>query len=114
MTPQQPRDPWARLATAARNARDERDTTAPYGFATRVAALAFAQERRVVSLFDRFALRAFGVSCLMALGSLALNYNSLTSPAPVAMSEHVGASAESFETEQPQDDAVALVLDIAD
>lgn len=110
---QPPRDPWTRLTAAARNARDERDTAAPYGFATRVAALAMAQERRVVSLFDRFALRAFGVSCLLALGSLALNYNSLTSPAPVAMGEYEGAaSAES--AEQPQDDAVALVLDIAD
>ncbi len=113
MNLQQPRDPWTRLATAARSARDERDSAAPYGFATRVAALAMAQERRVVSLFDRFALRAFGVSCLLALGSLALNYNSLTAPAPVAMGEYEGSvSAEA--SEQPQDDAVSLVLDIAD
>ncbi|HEY1108448.1 MAG TPA: hypothetical protein VGE76_07450 [Opitutaceae bacterium] len=111
MNLQPPRDPWTRLATAARNARDERDTTAPYGFATRMAALAMAQERRVVSLFDRFALRAFGVSCLLALGSLLLNYNSLTSPqAPVAMGEH--AAVDGLDTEVPQDDVVSLVLDI--
>ena len=112
MNPQQSRDPWTRLATAARNVSDERDTAAPYGFATRVAALALAQERRVVSLFDRFALRAFGVSCLLALGSLALNYNSLSSPAPVAIGEYEGAVGAEAET--PQDDAVSLVLDIAD
>ncbi len=113
MNLQQPRDPWTRLATAARHARDERDTAAPYGFATRVAALAFSQERRMVSLFDRFALRAFGVSCLLALGSLVLNYNSLTAPAPVALGEYEGVMSSEF-TEQPQDDVVSLVLDIAD
>ena len=39
-----------------------RDTAAPYGFATRVVAGAFSTEFRDVSLAERFALRAVGVS----------------------------------------------------
>jgi hypothetical protein len=106
-----PRDPWSRLTTAARAVRDERDVTAPYGFATRVAALALLQERSVSSLFERFALRALGVASLLALGSLALNYNAITNPAP-------SAAAASFanidDVLLPTTDAVAVVLDLAD
>ena len=104
-----PRHPWARLTAAARQVRDDRDSSAPYGFATRVAALALAQERRVVSLFDRFALRAVGVASLLALFSVVLNY-------PALSTEPVGTVAM---TEEPEliiaaDDAVAAVLDFAD
>ncbi|MSU51463.1 MAG: hypothetical protein EXS37_20645 [Opitutus sp.] len=94
------RHPWARLTSAARACRDDRDVTAPYGFATRVAALALAQERKVVSLIERFALRALGVSCLLALSSVALNYGLL------------GANAE--DELFPTSDAVAVVFDLAD
>src|SRR5688500_2132783 len=73
-----PRHPWARLTAAAREVRDERDSGAPYGFATRVVALAFAQERRMSSLFERFAFRAVGVASLLALFSIVLNYPALT------------------------------------
>lgn len=99
-----PRAAWTRLTAAARTVRDERDAAAPYGFATRVAALAFAQERRVASLFERFSLRAMGVAALLALGSVALNYQELAGPAAVAQAE-----------EQPlhDDDAVTIVLDLA-
>jgi hypothetical protein len=104
-----PRHPWSRLTAAAREVRDERDASAPYGFATRIAAIALAQERRVASLFERFALRAVGVASLLALFSVVLNYQALsTEPvAPVAT------------TEEPElliaaDDAVAVVLDFAD
>ena len=88
--------------------RDERDASVPYGVATRVAALAFAQERRVASLFERFALRAVGVASLLALFSIVLNYP--------ALSASSGSSViQSDEIELvPADDAVAIVLDFAD
>ena len=73
-----PRHPWSRLTAAARQVRDDRDSSAPYGFATRIAALALAQERRVASLFERFALRAVGVASLLALFSVVLNYQELS------------------------------------
>ncbi len=77
MNPSDPQHPWNRLATAARRAPDDRDTAAPYGFATRVAALALAQERAVVSLLERFSLRALGLACLLAVASVAANYSAL-------------------------------------
>jgi len=91
--------PWSRLAAAARLVTDDRDTAAPYGFATRVAALALAQERKVVSLFERFAFRALGAAFLMAVLSVAANY-SVLSPSPALA-----------EDELIEDDAVAVLLD---
>jgi hypothetical protein len=70
---------WPRLAAAARQAQDTRDTAAPYGFATRVAALAMAQERFAVSLLERFSLRALGLAGLLALVCVAANFSTLTS-----------------------------------
>ena len=104
-----PRDPWSRLTAAARDMRDERDSSAPYGFATRVAALAFAQEGRMASLFERFALRAVSVASLLALSSVALNYQVLST-------ETVSIAAAQVEEAEliPTDDAVAVVLDFAD
>lgn len=103
-----PRHPWQRLTTAAREVRDERDASAPFGFATRIAALALAQERRVASLFERFALRAVGVASLLALFSVALNYQALST-------ESVITVAQADESElMVADDAVAVVLDFAD
>ena len=105
------RNPWARLTAAARTVRDDRDETAPYGFATRIAALALAQEDKVASLFDRFALRALGVACLLALFSVALNYETLNSPAPAAA---LTVAANFDEVMLPTSDTVAVVFDIAD
>jgi len=68
---------WQRLVASARRHPDDRDLTAPYGFATRVVALAFAAERPVASLFERFSLRAMGVACLLALAAVAANYSSV-------------------------------------
>ena len=100
-----PRHPWRRLTAAARQVPDTRDVQAPYGFTTREAALALAQEQRVYSLFERFALRAVGVACLLALASVALNFSALTNgQAPVLAEEEV----------LPVDDAVAVVFDFAD
>lgn len=74
---------WPRLVAAARQAKDERDTAAPYGFATRVAALAMAGDRlSAAALFDRLSWRALGVAGLLALASVAFNYSALASPAP--------------------------------
>ncbi len=102
---------WQRLAAAARTVREDRDTAAPYGFATRVAALALAQERRVVSLFDRLALRALGVACLLALFSFALNYQEVTTAfAPAGTTLHLSDDTDAI----APDDAVAIVLDLAD
>lgn len=111
MSLQHSRDPWTKLSAAARQARDDRDDTAPYGFATRVAALALTQDRHGVSLVERFALRALGLACLLALGSVALNYNEISVPEP---STSV-ATAENLEpVTVAANDTVALVLDIAD
>ncbi|MBL9213252.1 MAG: hypothetical protein JNL92_22505 [Opitutaceae bacterium] len=106
-----PRSAWMRLASAARQARDERDVAAPYGFATRVAALSQLQETRVASVLERMALRAVGLASLLAICSVALNYEVLA-PSPVS-SAPVSGSVEEYEL-APTDDAVAIVLDLAD
>lgn len=69
-----PQHPWARLTAAARTVKDERDLAAPYGFATRVSAQAFAPQRGA-SLFEQLALRALGVACLLTIGTIATNYS---------------------------------------
>ncbi len=78
MNPSDPRHPWSRLSAGARRHVDERDVAAPYGFATRMAALAMATQRARVSLFERFSLRAMGIACLLLLGSLAANYSAIS------------------------------------
>lgn len=67
---------WSRLAAAARSTPDTRDTAAPYGFATRVVARAFAQQH-VASLLERFSLRALGLAALLALACVAATYSSV-------------------------------------
>lgn len=104
-----PRHPWMRLISAARTVRDTRDAATPYAFATRIVAVALAQERKVASLLDRFALRALGVSCLLAIGSVALNYQALPSNAGTV------PAGIMYELEAPPvGDAVSVVLDLAD
>jgi hypothetical protein len=93
--------PWLRLAAAARQVRDDRDTAAPYGFATRVAALAFAPERVVSSLFERFSLRALGIASLLAIVSVAANYSTITK------------AFNANEDVATADDPVAELVDIA-
>jgi hypothetical protein len=108
-----PRHPWSRLTAAAREVRDERDASAPYGFATRVVALAFAQERRVASLLERFAFRAVGIASLLALFSIALNYQAF-SPEPAKIATVAAASPVDMADLVAVDDAVSIVLDFAD
>jgi len=76
MNPTDRRHPWSRLVAAARAAPDDRDPAAPFGFATRVAALALsAPPRPSFSLvFERLSLRALGVACLLMLACVAVSY----------------------------------------
>jgi hypothetical protein len=97
----EPNHPWERLAAAARLAKDDRDTAAPYGFATRVAALGLAPRQPETSLFARFSLRALGVACLLMAAAFATNYSLIAS---------VSASEDETAT---TDDPVAEVIDIA-
>lgn len=76
------RHPWSRLVAAARRVRDERDASAPFGFATRVGARAFSGERIMGSLLERFALRAVGVASLLAVLSVVANYAFIKHSAP--------------------------------
>jgi hypothetical protein len=90
---------WGRLAAAARSVPDDRDAHAPFGFSTRVAALAMA-ERPIGSLVERFALRAMILACGLAIVAVAANYSSIRSL---------------FAQEQTQapDDPVAEMADLA-
>lgn len=113
MKPNEPRsDAWSRLAAAARTVPDHRDTAAPYGFSTRLAALAMTQERKMASLFERFAFRAVGAAALLALLSVAVNYNTISNElAPVAPPASSGvASGSDDELQAPSDDPVAVLL----
>jgi hypothetical protein len=98
MNPNDARQAWTRLTSVARRATDDRDDSAPFGFATRVVAQAMAQDRRVASLFDRFALRALGVACLLAVSSVALNYSA-------------AKSSSGTDEVANADDPVAILLD---
>ncbi len=109
MIPSDPLQPWSRLSKAARQASDGRDSAAPHGFATRVAALAVAVEgARFGALLERFALRAVAVAGMLALVSVAVNYPVLQS---VAGSSVVSAPEDEL---VPTDDAVAVALDYTD
>jgi hypothetical protein len=71
---------WQRLVVAARQAPIAGDEAAPYGFSTRVAALAFAAVERptLQSSLNRFSWRALGVSLMLMIVSIAANYTSVT------------------------------------
>ncbi|MBI5690964.1 MAG: hypothetical protein HZC55_12820 [Verrucomicrobia bacterium] len=99
-----PRHPWFRLVAAARTVRDDRTEGAPYGFATRVAALALAPERAVRSLFEVFALRALVIASLLAVCSIAINYNEI--------SRRLAGGADDLLL--ADDDTVVAVLALAD
>ena len=70
---------WDKLVSAARRAPADQDSSAPYGFATRVAAQAMASDRTHFSLFARYSLRALGVASLLAIASVAANYSAIAS-----------------------------------
>jgi hypothetical protein len=99
MSSSSPQPPWLRLVSAARHKPDDRDTSTPYGFATRIATLAMSAERPLSSLFERLALRALGVACLLAIVSVAVNYSAIVT------------NGSSDEEVVPADDPVAVLLD---
>ena len=82
MNPTDRRHPWSRLVAAARSVPAERDPSAPFGFSTRVAALALTAPPRssFSSVFERLSWRALGVACLLMLASVAANYSAIARP----------------------------------
>ena len=74
-----PERSWQKLVEAARRAPADADQAAPFGFSTRVAALAFERARPASSIFARLSLRAALVACALALAAVALNYSAITS-----------------------------------
>ena len=71
---------WPRLAAAARAAiaADTRDAAAPYGFATRIAARALGpQYAAAAPLLVRYAMRAFGLACLLAIFLVSINIGTI-------------------------------------
>jgi hypothetical protein len=70
---------WQKLTALARQAGDARDTAAPYGFATRVAALAAtAPAYNPRALFERFALRGLVVAAVLSMAAIVLSYSTIT------------------------------------
>jgi hypothetical protein len=69
---------WRKLAAAARRTPPAGDESAPYGFSTRVAALAFAAQPPSPSAFARLSLRAAVVACLLAIVAVAVNFSAIT------------------------------------
>jgi hypothetical protein len=91
---------WPRLAAlAGRAPADAGDVSAPLGFATRVAALAFEQsERRVASLFELLAPRALWVAAGLMVASVFVNYSSF------------GLGSVADDTGQTMEDPVAMLF----
>ena len=72
-------DRWRQLTVAARQAPVTDEIAAPYGFATRVAALAMREEPPAMrAVFGRFSVRALYLACLLTLASAAANYLAFT------------------------------------
>lgn len=77
-TPQDTR--WQRLVESARQVPDNRDTAAPFGFATRVAALAFSKPKAsLAATLDRFSWKALILSCILMTLGIASSYSTLIS-----------------------------------
>lgn len=94
----EPNSIWPRLVAAARRADDGGDPVAPFGFSTRVAALAMAAQRPAASILERLSLRAMGVACLIALAGIAVNYTAIH---------------RAFADDAPSDDPISELVDIA-
>jgi hypothetical protein len=72
---------WQRLVAAARQAPAADEGTAPYGFATRVAAQAMNEAPSLmVAVFARFSVRALCLACLLTLTGVAANYLAFGGP----------------------------------
>jgi hypothetical protein len=68
---------WQRLVEAARKASPAGDESAPFGFSTRVAAVAFEQRAVPAFNFARTSLRAAAIAGLLALAAVAVNYSAI-------------------------------------
>ncbi len=108
MNPNEPRHPWPRLVAAARQVPDQRDEAAPYGFSTRVAALAFARLPSSSNVLERLALRAVAVACLLAIASVVINYPLVSNTAPA---KHRPSQTEEEVQFTPVEDPVTTLLD---
>lgn len=69
---------WQKLITAARQAPVD-PATAPYGFATRVAAQAVTMAPAPWLSLERFALRGLAVAAVCSVAAFALNFTELSS-----------------------------------
>jgi hypothetical protein len=65
---------WSRLVRAAGSSGELSHDAAPFGFATRVAALGLAARAEAPALLEAFALRALALAGLVAGLSLALGF----------------------------------------
>lgn len=65
---------WSRLVRTARLSGEVSPEGAPFGFATRVAALGLAARAEAPALLEAFALRALALAGLVAALSLALGF----------------------------------------
>ncbi|HKB55982.1 MAG TPA: hypothetical protein VKC51_00195 [Lacunisphaera sp.] len=82
---------WQKLTTLARAAGEPRDTTAPYGFATRLAARA-ATVSAPWAPFERFALRGLMVAGVLGLTAVAFDYTEIMSDSTddLALTDTIG------------------------
>jgi hypothetical protein len=90
---------WQRLVAAARKAPRAGDESAPFGFSTRVAALAFEERRPGPSPFARLSLRAAWIACLLALAAVGANYSAIAG----ALGDEPAAGSD-----DPVDEVVSL------
>jgi hypothetical protein len=72
-----PRHPWSRLTAAARRVPQQENAAAPYGFSTRIAALAGVTEQKRISMYERFAFRAVAAAGLLAAFSVVANFRTM-------------------------------------
>jgi len=75
-----PSQAWSRLVRAARSTAEEPADAAPYGFATRVAALGLAAREEAPALVEAFALRALMLAGLVATLAVVLNLGDVFAP----------------------------------
>lgn len=72
---------WLRLTSLARQAPIEEDVASPYGFSTRVAALAMQARPPSDALLEKFALRGLVAALTLGAASLAFSFTELTAEA---------------------------------
>lgn len=92
---------WSRLLRAARPAVEDRPDGAPFGFATRVAALGLAARAEAPALVEAFALRAVALAGFVAALAVVLNFGEVFAP---------GSGDDLF----AMNDAVSVVLALVD